>query len=1009
MARGRPSRFDPKSCFRGMSRTFLPWDRPALPQAAAVLLDHYMSPGAMAPGASGDQPPDGPPVADRPEARMDGAVVVVPGARAGRRLKELLVEVADQRGVRLIPPRVVTMGVLPDLLHDPGRPVASGAVLRLTWIRALRETPPDLLQTVFARLPENDAPLDWAALARELSQLARDVAGVGYRFGQVATQCRRGVSFDDAERWEILAGVQDRMERLLKSEGLVDRDLARMDALSSSTVRTTADLWLVGVAEMPAVVGQMLRSAGSEVRALLHAPEERANDFDELGCVRVEVWSQEPLPLEEAWVTVCDRPQDQAVAVARMLADLDGERAAEEIALGVPLPEVVPFLELELERAGVAVRDASGTPLSATGPYRLLGAVAAFLDDRRYEELAALVRHPDLAPWLRLAGDGATEEGEERASAQRSLGHTDAWLKPLDEWHNRHLPVRMVAPYPGQESSRGKIVRALMERLDTGLLQPLSANRPLREWTQPIMRLLATVYEPHELRDGSLAERRVIRALGELRRAAEGFATVPEGLDVRCGASQAIRMILGEASAARIPPDVDEEAVEVLGWLELHLDDAPVTILAGVNEGALPESVRGDAFLPNSLRSHLGLEDNALRHARDVYRMAAMAHSREVLRLVVGRRTVDGDPLRPSRLLFQTDDATVVSRVRRFFGSATGPGPAAAAEPADAEPAPTETVRTSAFRLPPEPELAVDGLIDVLRVTDFRTILADPYGFALQRRYRVDTLDDHVREMDGALFGTVAHEVLEAFGLSEAVHDTDPRVVGEALDELLDAEARQRFGGAPRVAVRLQVEQLRARLGAFARWHVDWVGKGWRVVHVEASTPDGGIPFDVDDKPVGLTARIDRVDYNEALHRYALFDYKTSDKGVDPDKAHRRGSGENKEWVDLQLPLYHWLAGSLTDADGNALISAHGEHPATVDLGYILLPRDLQKTGNAMAGWDDAVVNDGIDRAKVAIRALRVGPARFAPEQVSPYADDALRALLGQGLLSSHEEEDDDE
>ena len=84
-------------------RRFLGWDKPLLAQAAACLLERYLGGGPV------DGPLDLGPGFDR-------VMVVVPGARAGRRLGELL---ADQPASRhLVPPSIVTVGQLPERLYE---------------------------------------------------------------------------------------------------------------------------------------------------------------------------------------------------------------------------------------------------------------------------------------------------------------------------------------------------------------------------------------------------------------------------------------------------------------------------------------------------------------------------------------------------------------------------------------------------------------------------------------------------------------------------------------------------------------------------------------------------------------------------------------------------------------------------------------------------------------------------------------------------------------------------
>src|SRR5690606_21138049 len=169
--------------------------------------------------------------------------------------------------------------------------------------------------------------------------------------------------------------------------------------------------------------------------------------------------------------------------------------------------------------------------------------------------------------------------------------------------------------------------------------------------------------------------------------------------------------------------------------------------------------------------------------------------------------------------------------------------------------------------------------------------------------------------------------------------------IARRLDALLDEEAGRRFGRSALPAVTVQVEQLRARLHAFAQWQAEWAAAGWRIAAFEAHPPEPGVPFDVDGRPILLRGRIDRIDHNERTGEWAVFDYKTSDTGEKPEKTHRKGRGDAKRWIDLQLPLYRHLLPALRDGDGAQIVP-----PDAVDrvrLGYILLPRDLDGVGAA--------------------------------------------------------------
>ena len=78
--------------------------------------------------------------------------------------------------------------------------------------------------------------------------------------------------------------------------------------------------------------------------------------------------------------------------------------------------------------------------------------------------------------------------------------------------------------------------------------------------------------------------------------------------------------------------------------------------------------------------------------------------------------------------------------------------------------------------------------------------------------------------------------------------------------------------------------------------------KGWAIEHAEWK-PAARVTLDLDGSAVALSGRIDRIDRN-ADGRYAILDYKFGEAAKTPDKARLRDG----EWIDIQLPLYAYLA-----------------------------------------------------------------------------------------------------
>ena len=963
-----------------VDRVFLGWDHPALPTAAAHLIEHYI---------------------EGPVADLRPATIVLPGQRARRRIIELLLDEAEVRGATLIPPEATTVGSLPELLHTSPKPFADEATSRRAWSRALRDVDRKAVEMAFPHLPESDSPTEWDELAGLLAGLHETLAREGHPFADVVKICGSGPLFDDGARWEGLARVQERYLQLLERSGLADRFETRRLALESKVPRFTGDIWLVSIVELPDVTRRLVEASGATVRALIHSPAELSEGtdatsvFDAFGLPSADYWETATVPVADPILTVVERPVDQAEAVMDSLASLGGEYSAEEIVLAVHREsEVVPYLEQRLEARDVPARYAAGTPLSRTGPVRLLQAVADYLSDSTFEALAALIRHPDAGP---LAGSTAAAAAGLEA------------IEVADKYFTEHLPYRVRGEIPrgqGRAALFPPLVRAIERE---GPLRAFGGRKPLSEWMPVVMDVLLDAYGELELDRSRPAHRRQLDVLGRIQAVAASLAAVPQELDETCSGSEAIRMLLVELREEALPPEPGRDAVELLDWLELPLDDAPIVMLTGFNEGFLPESVSGHAFLPDALRTRLGLPDNRSRLARDAYRLTTVLHSKESVRVITGRRTSQGDPLRPSRLMFRIPEEQMPARVLRFLERDGGGGHGTSLASLGLEPG-----ARSQFTVPPEEliELGEDEVPTGLAVTAFRGLLNDPYRFVLEKVYGLRRLDDTARELDPLGFGNLAHEVLHRFGLLALESprrvdvSSESEVTGSLLD-LLDDELSTRFGKHAMPAVQLQAEQLKIRFRAFAEKQAQWAALGWKIVAVECKGDP--VPFDVDGVPFLLRGRIDRIDHNPSTGEWAVLDYKTGAFVDHPEKAHRKSQGPATQWIDLQLPLYRRLLSGIFDGDGRRVvdIDVDGAEQGRIRFGFVALPQNVLETEFMIAPWTEEDFASAETAAREAIRRLREASFKFDPAvtRVTQPGRDPLEPLLAVGWQASEPED----
>lgn len=929
-----------------VERRFFPWGEPLLPQVAASLAGEFAGQGVVDLGET---------------------LLVLPGSRAGRRLMELLWEAAVQRKARLVPPSaVVTSGALPEKLYEPRLPLASDTEVRLAWLKALEETPPGKLTELLGPATAAGGMAATLATARRLVALQHEVAGAGLGFREVAAVCRAASLFAEEDRWQGLAEIQERARALLTATGKMDRYEARKEALAKGGLGSGKILVLVGVVEVPPLVRRMLEAVQDRTLALVHAPPELAEGFDALGLLRKEEWMDRPLPGLDRWLEVVEGPAEGGEAVVRFLGALETPFAPEEVTVGVTHRDWLPFLTRSLGAHALVCRYAEGLPVSLSPPGQLLRAVRSCLSEGTFRALAALLRHPDLPPaWRPLQAP---------AEADRHFQAFLPWEVPPG------VPVeREEVRWQGGREFEGELVPPLSSAASGeggerpwGQVPPWSAEAgkvlsllvgkaPLSRWMPRCLEAVNAVYGEWKIPAEDPYRSSVLEACLAIGEVARNLWSLPPELDRVCTGGEALAVLLEELEEVRLPPPPAENAVEGVGWLELHLDDAPVAVLLGANEPYLPGSVGADPFLPNALRTLLGLEDDGARLARDRYRLEALLRSVRHFRLVSFRKDALGESLLPSRLLLRVSPREAAETLLRFFREAGDRG----------EPLPGVWRRgprppaEGGFRLPPVRVIPVPELPRPLPVTALSRILEDPFLWALEQILGLEEISDRAQELDALLFGTLAHAVLERFARTPEASSWDPGRVAKALERSLEEVFRRRFPFLPLPAVEVQREQLRARLRRFAEWQARWVEEGWRIVAVELRTPPEGVPLVVDGEPVWLSARMDRLDWNATTGHWMILDYKTGEEPLRADTARDR----HGRWRDLQLPLYRYLLRHMVSP--SRLPGGLADPQAQVAVAYLNLSARPGPVEPSVGSWKEAELEEALETARQVVRDLR--------------------------------------
>lgn len=904
-----------------VERIFLGWERPFLELAAPRWIDFVRERG------------------------LDPArcVLVLPARRAARRLEERLAQLTPGDWP---PPRVISEGELAAALRVERVNRASEWQRALAWREALEVCTRDELDALWRGVGASEITGLARVCARAFDELARE--------GLDGAAAAQASSLDAQERWLAFAAVERRYVAALAARGCCDPAAVARDALTAE-LRDDLHVQLFALADPPRALRRLVERLRG-VTSFVFAPSSHAAGFDEFGALRSEAWAEREIHFDSSSWRVVDGPDEQAQAALESLARIDPPPAPEQVAVGVLDEDVLPFLERRLLEAGCEPRWAGGRPLAESRAAQLLLAALDWLAEPAPEAFARLVAQPDFERLCEAPGG--------------ALGAA------LDRFVAEHVPTLIDGAWPADVDRRLRPGVELLERARTRaqeLFAPLggAARARSERWAAALTHWVAAAWGADPLDSREPLAWRHARALELLAALAEELreADPPErGLELDARLVRELFAARLEALEIPPPPGDGRPLVELFGWLELVLDDAPQLVITGVQEGSLPAAAGAAGLLSENARTALGLAHEARRVARDVWALSAILASRESVTLLTGRRNSQRDPLRPSRLLFRCATDQVVERVERAFGE-THSTPA----------------RAQSIPAPYAPPFAPRPAPRSLRVTDFRTYLDSPYAFYVQRVLGLESAAARVLELDARAFGSLAHAVLEALRDDGLGASTDALVVQRGLEARLDQLARARFGAAPTPTVALQIERLRGRLARFARWQVRQNEAGWRIAHLEWDAP----PFELEGMPI--RGRIDRIDRNERSGAWRVLDYKTGDKRSDPLKAHY---SQSQGWRDLQLPLYRELTRALC-----------GDAP--VELGYVCLSRETGDELLAEFSPSPELLDEALDTARDVVRRIRAG--EFASTGARPPYDASLAALCGHGLLATDEESDDEE
>lgn len=877
-------------------------------------------------------------------------LIVVPTRQSGRLLEDELLKIAENQNSVLFPPVLKTPLNLLELPSNSANKLQEQTIMMeaLTHCGEL----PNLFPN---ELPLKDSGRFEAA--KTICSLRSILAEQGLTIDEAARN--KTLLENEPLRWKDLSRLESSYLEIIKSRGLIDRTEALKDASKTASV---INVELVIVASVPDPIPLALTALEKIAEAVpveiwINAPQNEETSFDRFGIPLSGYFNELP-ELNLKNISLVKKPADAADKCIEILSEKE-KLSVDDMAIALFTDELSkPFAD-SFELQGYKTYDPAGESCAEGVLFNLVNDFLQFAVSGDFESFASLLRNPHFTEFL-------CDDKMLRSS----------FLRELDLFHDKILPTDSLAFYNEvmkiSKDSSFYFLKSNFSKFPNDIISLLKGNK-LSDPLDGLKGFLSEIYSKpktfYNHKQKELFELKIKKTASVIAEFSKEYC----GSDL--SSSEIIRLLLSNIQNSAVYAPHSADTIPLQGWLEMNWSPASTIIMAGFNEGYIPDSITSDLLLPEGARKALALKNNDQRMTRDLFLFRTLIESRgNGLYPIVLKTTSQGDPLKPSRILFSFSKEKLVPLASYLFGENS---------------AESSQVTFVAERLekPLLTPVFKKDEITKLSVTAFKSYLKCPFRFYLERVLKMEQLTGNANEMNVMEFGTLCHWALEQYGKN---YDGDPLNKDEVVNFLikkLEENVHGRYGRKPTLAVTLQLENAKRRIEKAADIEVQSRIDGWEIVAVEHN-------IETMINGIRVSGKIDRLEYHSHKKCWRVIDYKTSSKASSPEAVHfgKKANpltdeesyytevGDKKElklWADLQLPLYI----AILDTDQN-VISPDGNRfdssKLNYEVGYFNLPDAITETGLYLwNGYSSDLTSAALNCAKEII--VRVKNQTFWP------------------------------
>lgn len=820
---------------------------------------------------------------------LKNVLVVVTGSKTYKRLTEILLLESEKQNINFIPPSPYTpKGIfeyLINLKEIDNKKVASDFQSILIFIKAVKnlgELLKNAPELVGASFKETDS--FYIALAQKIYKIYKDISGANLTFGDVKKQGEVLENFND-NRWDILEKIYIEYQKILDEYNLTDTYIKRREFLigtKDSSITLDKDIIFLNTMDLNKVFCDILKKIKTPIQSLIFAPSELSDYFDEYGCVKVNKWIKRQIDINDDNILIADNPNDLAKLTANTIIKYSSKYAANNMVIGCTDDTLIPSIRLGAQEKNINVFSVREREIQNSSNYELIESIKSFVESNTFNNFKELVSKKDILNYLLKNNPTFTK---------------DAILASLDDFETSYLPyyINKDSINHLQKTQFDKVIYKIYIDLST-LLEGSRSKRTLQEWSKYILNILLVIYEDKIVSKNSESDKELLTIFNSYKNAIINLNSAINDYDLEFSLQDALSLLNFQVKDTTVGMPLLEDTVEIQGWLEIQNDDSDFLILTGLKEGTWPQSTNQDEFLPNSLRKVLGLIDNDLRYARDLFMTESIINSKKEVFFIPLKYDLQSESENLlSKILLAANSNVQAKRLLSFYDSKESE---AISDDELKSKKIVGKVKITDFEFFKEPVISSYDL-EKISVSAISLYKSCPYRFYVQNILKLNTVNTDINELDDLMYGTLIHDVLDTFGKSKIKDSKDANEIYDYLIYELKEYVLNNFAKSHLPTIDVQLIGVKDIFRIFSFWQANHASEGWSIYKTEEKFKD--YYFLVDGKKVQITGRIDRIDYNSVLDKWLIIDYKTGLTVQDKSKIYK---SRKKTWLDYQMPLY---------------------------------------------------------------------------------------------------------